>query len=184
MIRPLDRADAAAFRALRLEALRLCPAAFGASFEAEQRLTDTEFARRIPEQPPDAVFGAFVNGGAGLVLSGMIGFRVHPNSKERHKGMVWGMYVCPDARRRGVAAALLRRVVDHASGVSGLEIVQLSVVTDQGPARALYDRAGFVAYGIERRALRLGPGDYRDEELRALDLHRVAGAVGARSGQD
>ena len=175
MIRTLHRSDAAAFRALRLEALRRCPAAFGASFETEQRLTDDEFARRIPEQPPDAVFGAFLDSDAGSVLSGMIGFRVHPNPKERHKGMVWGMYVRPDARRRGIAATLLRRVVDHANGVSGLEIVQLSVVSDQAPARALYDRAGFVAYGIERRALRLGPGDYRDEELRALHLHRDAG---------
>jgi ribosomal protein S18 acetylase RimI-like enzyme len=167
VIRLVRRDDLDAFRALRLEALRLCPAAFGASFEAEQRMTDTEFAQRIPDTPPDAVFGAFADDGT---LFGMLGFRAFPNPKERHKAMLWGIYVRPDARGRGTAAALLRRAIEHATRVARVETVLLTVTTDMIHARALYDRTGFVPYGLERRALRLGPDDYRDEELRALDL--------------
>ncbi|HEX5327075.1 MAG TPA: GNAT family N-acetyltransferase [Acetobacteraceae bacterium] len=171
MIRVLGRSDAAGFRALRLEALRQCPAAFGSSYETEQLVTEAGFADRIPDHPPDAIFGAFPDGDAGG-LSGMLGFRVHANPKERHKAMLWGMYLRPAIRRRGIATALLQRAIGHAATIAGLEIIQLSVVTEMQSARALYDQAGFVVYGIERRALRLAPDDYRDEELRALDLLR------------
>ncbi len=167
MIGRLDGTHVSAFRALRLEALRSCPAAFGSSFEEEQRLTLADFTRRVAPEPPDAVFGAFGNDGA---LVGMAGFRVHKNVKERHKSTLWGLYVRPAARGRGIADALVRAVIEHARAVPGVEVLQLTVTAGNAAARALYDRAGFVPYGIERRALRLAPGDYRDEELRTLEL--------------
>ena len=167
MIGRLDGTDASAFRALRLEALRLCPAAFGSSFEEEQHLTLADFTRRVAPEPPDAVFGAF---GDDATLVGMAGFRVHKNVKERHKSTLWGMYVQPAAQGRGIAAALVRAIIEHARDLAGVEVLLLTVTADNAAARALYDRAGFVPYGIERRALRLAPGDYRDEELRALEL--------------
>ena len=153
---------------LRLSALRVCPQAFSSSFEEEQHLTEADFARRVAPEPPDAVFGAFGDDDAGLV--GIAGFRVHKNAKERHKSILWGMYVRPAGRGRGVATALLRGVTEHARKTPGVEVLQLTVTADNAAARALYDRAGFVPYGLERRALRLAPGDYRDEELRSLDL--------------
>jgi RimJ/RimL family protein N-acetyltransferase len=168
MIRRLGTADAVAFREIRLEALRSCPEAFGSSFEEELRLTPADFALRVAPEPPDGVFGAFADDNAELV--GIAGFRVHKNAKGRHKSMLWGVYVRPPARGRGIATALLRRVIEHASNTSGVELLQLTVTVGNAAARALYDRAGFVPYGIERRALKLGPGDYRDEELWALDL--------------
>lgn len=162
----MSPADAASFREIRLEALRDCPSAFGASYETERTWPVGVFARRIPDGPPDAVFGACADGDA-AALVGIAGFRVHPGLKERHKGMVWGMYVRPAGRGSGTGRALLRAVVAHAAEVAEVEIVQLSVVTAQVAARALYDRMGFVPYGIERRALRVG-AEYYDEELRAL----------------
>jgi RimJ/RimL family protein N-acetyltransferase len=168
VIRRLGSADVAAFREIRLEALRSCPGAFGSSFEEEQRLTEDDFVRRVAPEPPDAVFGAFLDNDAALV--GIAGFRVQKNAKERHKGVLWGMYVRPQARGRGIATELLRRVMEHARNTPGVEVIQLAVTTDNTAARALYDRAGFVAYGIECRALRLARGNYRDEELRSLEL--------------
>jgi RimJ/RimL family protein N-acetyltransferase len=64
----------------------------------------------------------------------------------------------------------LRSVIEYARNTPGVEIIQLTVTAGNAAACALYDRAGFVLYGLERRALRVGPGDYRDEELRSLDL--------------
>ncbi len=72
--------------------------------------------------------------------------------------------------------ALPRAVIVHAGEVGGVEIVQLSVVTAQPVARALYDRMGFMPYAIERRALRVGAREYYDEELRALVLGTGADA--------
>lgn len=173
-IRPLRRADAAAYRAVRLEALRLHPEAFGSSPEDEERLTEEDWARRIPEAPPDAVFGAFLaatgSGGSQPLLVGMVAFQARRKAKERHKGGLSGLYVRPGHRGRGIAAALLGRALEHARHEAGVEVVQLAVVTGNATARALYLAAGFVPYGRERHALRLGPGNYRDEELFALDL--------------
>jgi ribosomal protein S18 acetylase RimI-like enzyme len=169
VIRPLVRSDLAAFRALRQEALLLHPDAFGASAADEALLSDEQFATRIPEVRPDATFGAF----QGDVLVGTAGFIVQRGAKERHKAAVWGVYVSPAVRGLGVAEALIRTVVDHARTVEGLELLQLCVAFHNDAARRLYDRLGFVPYGVERGALRLGPGHYVDEELRVLDLGRA-----------
>ena len=48
-MRQLGAGDAAAFRALRLEALRLHPEAFGAAWEEEAALDDAAFAARLME---------------------------------------------------------------------------------------------------------------------------------------
>jgi RimJ/RimL family protein N-acetyltransferase len=180
LIRPLLRREAAALRDLRLEALRLHPEAFGASFEEAERMSAAQFAAQIPEGPPDAIFGAFLGGaavpgsgtGAAPALRGMAGFFAERPAKTRHKGSLWGMYVQPAARRHGVAQALLQRVIRHAREVARLEVLRLTVVEGNAAAHRLYEAAGFETYGIERRALRLGPEHWLDEELMALDLRR------------
>jgi ribosomal protein S18 acetylase RimI-like enzyme len=165
-IRPLTRADGPAFRALRLEGLRLAPEAFSAAYEDELLRSGDEFARRIPDAPPSAVIGAFRDG----ALVATTGLVVPTGIKERHKGLIWGVYVAAAARGQGLARQLLDAVIAHARTVEGLELLQLGVGVDNEPAKAVYGAAGFEVYGIERRALRLGPGHYVDEELRMLAL--------------
>lgn len=165
-IRPLTKADAAAFRTLRLEGLRLAPEAFSAAYEDEILRGDEDFARRIPDAPPSAIFGAF----RGADLAAMTGFLVHTGRKEQHKGMIWGVYVQPSARGLGLAKRLLQAAINRARTVEGLELIQLGVGVDNESARALYGAAGFEVYGVECKALRLGAGRYVDEELRVLDL--------------
>jgi ribosomal protein S18 acetylase RimI-like enzyme len=166
VIRPLTKADTAAFRTLRLEGLRQAPEAFSAAYEDETLRGDEEFTRRIPDAPPSAIFGAFQ--GADLVA--MTGFLVHAGRKERHKGMIWGVYVAEAARGRGLAKRLLQAVIDRARTVEGLELLQLGVGVYNAPARALYGGMGFEIYGVERHALKLPDGRYIDEELRVLNL--------------
>jgi len=169
-IRPLTRADLAAHRALRLEGLRLAPEAFSAAYEDELLRDDEDFARRIPDAPPSAIFGAF----QGEALVAMTGFLVLAGQKQRHKAMIWGVYVSPAGRGQGLAKRLLQAAIDRARTVEGLERIQLGVGVDNAPARALYGAAGFEVYGVERHALRLGPGRYVDEELRALELRALS----------
>jgi ribosomal protein S18 acetylase RimI-like enzyme len=164
-IRVLTTADAAAFRALRIEALRLHPEAFGASVEDAERVDVAGFAAGMPKQAPDAIFGAVAAG----VLVGMAGFFAHRPAKLRHKGAIWGVYVQAGARGQGIAGRLMRQAIAQARGV-GLERLLLTVTTGNAAAQALYDRLGFLPYGIERAALRLPDGRSIDEELRALDL--------------
>ncbi len=161
VIRPLTVADAAQWRALRLEALRTYPTAFASGYE--EALEQDLSARIPPADSPSVLFGAF----AGGVLSGSAGLHVWPGMKQRHKAELWGMYVAPSLHRRGVGAALLRAVIDHAR--TRVAVVQLTVLRANGAAKALYSQFGFVSFGIEKRALRLQGVDH-DDELMALDL--------------
>ncbi|MBS7696995.1 MULTISPECIES: N-acetyltransferase [unclassified Chelatococcus] len=171
-IRPLMRSDAPAFRAIRLEALTLHPGSFGALAADWAELSDEAVEARIPHHPPSVIFGAFVHdpdpGTEHLVA--VAGLMVAGSLKQLHKGLVWGVYVRNGWRRQGLAAAVIDALIAHAKAHGGVEILQLSVATDNPSARALYLSRGFTPYGLERHALKLGPGDYRDEELMMLDL--------------
>jgi ribosomal protein S18 acetylase RimI-like enzyme len=164
-IRPLTRADGPAFRTLRLEGLRLAPEAFTAAYEDEVTRSDEDFACRIPV-PPSTLFGAFL----GDTLVALTGLAINTGAKDRHKGMIWGVYVSPAGRGQGLARRLLDAAVAHARTVEGLELLHLGVGATNETAKAVYETAGFVPYGLERHALKLADGRYVDEELRVLDL--------------
>ncbi|WP_252952107.1 GNAT family N-acetyltransferase [Siccirubricoccus soli] len=164
-IRVLEPGDAEAFRALRIEALRCHPEAFGASAADAEALDAAAFARMMPRQPPDAIFGGLLGG----ELAGMVGFFLHRPPKVRHKGAIWGVYVRQAARGRGLALRLMQAAIARARE-AGVQRLLLTVGHANAPARRLYDRLGFHPYGIERDALRLPDGRSFDEELRALDL--------------
>jgi ribosomal protein S18 acetylase RimI-like enzyme len=165
-IRPLTKADSLVYRALRLEGLRLAPEAFSAAYEDEILRSDEDFACRIPDAPPSAIFGAFRDG----ALVATTGLVVPAGIKERHKGLIWGVYVAEAARGQGLARRLLDAAIAHARTVEGLEILQLGVGVANEAAKAVYAASGFVPYGIERKALKLADGCYVDEELRTLEL--------------
>ena len=161
IIRPLTSADAAQWRTLRLEALHRYPTAFASAYE--EALEQDLSARIPPPDGPSVLFGAFVGG----TLSGSAGLHVWPGMKQRHKSELWGMYVAPLLHRRGVGAALLSAVIEHAR--TRVAVVPLTVLRANSAAKALYSRFGFVSYGIEKRALRHQGIDH-DDELMALDL--------------
>lgn len=164
VIRPLRTEDAPQWRRLRLEALELCPTAFSTSYEEASRQDVAAFASHIP--PPgrrSVLLGAFRDD----VLLGTAGVHVPATAKLAHKGELWGVYVAPAMRGRGVAAALVRAAIEHAR--TRVAVLQLAVGTDNTSARALYHRLGFVPYGLERRAMRVAGQDY-DDELLALDF--------------
>jgi ribosomal protein S18 acetylase RimI-like enzyme len=159
-IRRLEPPDARVYREIRLEALRLAPEAFSSSFEAECTQPVDWFASRLGKS---ITFGAFraaeLVGTAGLVLS--------DRQKEAHKGTMVGMYVRLDARRAGVGRRLVETIIEFARG--RVEQVQLAVVSDNTAALRLYERLGFMQYGLEKKALKQA-GRYYDEIRMAKDL--------------
>ncbi|MGE0242145.1 MAG: N-acetyltransferase family protein [Parvibaculaceae bacterium] len=156
LLRRLAASDAEAFRELRLEGLRDHPEAFGSSWEEESERPLARFKEGLERS---VVLAGATDGGR---LLGMVGLAVPEAPKLRHKGMLWGMYVRPEARGSGLAAALVARVLQEARGT--VEDVRLSVVTSNTAAIRLYIRHGFEEYGLERRALKLA-GRYHDELL-------------------
>jgi len=159
-IRQLTPADAAVYRGIRLEGLNRNPEAFGSTFEAEFSKPLAWFFDRLSSSQ---VFGAF----RGPEILGIAGFAVRQGEKESHKGLLWGMYVRPEARGAGVARRLVDAVIEFAR--DRVELIQLSVVMSNEQARRLYARLGFVEYGIERNSLK-HDSRYYDEILMALDL--------------
>ncbi len=85
----------------------------------------------------------------------------------RHKGVIWGMYVAPDARCLGIGVALLGAIVQSATPV--VEQLRLSVIEENSEAISLYQKHGFEIYGVEPRALK-SPLGYSNEVLMARQL--------------
>jgi RimJ/RimL family protein N-acetyltransferase len=159
-IRQVMPGDAALYRRIRLAGLKESPEAFGSTFEAEFAKPLAWFFDRLSSLE---VFGAF----RGAEILGVAGLAIQQGEKEAHKGLLWGMYVRPDARGAGLARRLVEAVIARAK--TRVELVQLSVVVDNRSARRLYARLGFVEYGIEKKSLKYR-SRYYDEVLMARDL--------------
>lgn len=170
-VRRLGPEDAGAFRALRLEALREAPDAFGEDLAEARAKTDLDFANRL-EMGDN--FGAF-SGGA---LVGMLLYMREQGAKIRHRAFLMSVYVQPGQRGTGTASALLRAALDHADA-TGVEQVELYVSTAAPRARAFYARHGFVEVAASPRALCVN-GCYHDElhMIRRLDPLESAPAGG------
>ena len=68
---------------------------------------------------------------------------------------VWGMYVDPAARGRGVGRRLLADAVERARRVDGVRQVHLSATVGNDGAVCLYESLGFVTWGIEPASMTL-----------------------------
>ncbi|MBD8898620.1 GNAT family N-acetyltransferase [Rhodanobacter sp. DHG33] len=164
-IRLLDPRDAAAYQALRLQALRGSPHAFSASHDDEAARSLDEVAARIVPAADGSVcmFGAFEHG----ELAGFVAL-IHPQrAKLRHGVELAGMYVAPAWRRHGLGRALLQAVIAHARAIDGVRQIGLGVNATNAAAKALYASAGFASWGVQPQALRVGDAFY-DEEHQLL----------------
>ncbi|MCA9286643.1 MAG: GNAT family N-acetyltransferase [Phycisphaerales bacterium] len=160
-VRHLEAADAAAFHALRREALLDTPLAFGSSPE-DDRFADLDAVHEQLRRGPEAVIiGAFLPS-----LVGCVGVYRDPHVKFAHRAHVWGMYVAPAARRQGLGTQLIEAAVAHARTLPDVIWVQLGVSAAAPVARRLYERAGFREWGIEPEATRYGD--------RLVDEHHLA----------
>ncbi|HTS37606.1 MAG TPA: GNAT family N-acetyltransferase [Candidatus Solibacter sp.] len=168
-LRPLRPEDASEWLRLRLEALRGDPEAFSASLEEYESLSLDEVKTRLWSGSEAFVVGAF---DGSQRLNGVAGFFRERGAKTRHKGRVWGVYVSPVAREKGIGKALMQSLLEHAARIDGVEQILISVATTQEAARKLYRSLGFEPFGREPRALKIG-GKLIDEEYMVLQLDRT-----------
>ena len=164
MIRALTRDDVEAFIELRRTSLGEAPFAFGRTPEDDVVSTPTAALELLAKAPASVVFGAFDPD-----LVGIVGVYRELPVKAAHRATVWGMYVAPDHRGRGLGAGLLAAAIEHARTFEGVSWVQLSVSATAPEARRLYERFGFEVWGDEPEAL-LYEGQTATEHHMALRL--------------
>ena len=149
-VRPLGRDDAAAWRALRLRALREHPESFTSSYEEDVQQPPQVSEARLAS-PRVTFWGAL----QGRELYGMVGLERESREKNRHKAHVVGMYVAPEVAGQGVGGALLDALLAQCRG-EGLQCLVLTVTEGNTRAQRLYESRGFRIFGVEPRAIRVG----------------------------
>lgn len=160
-IRRLAPSDTDAFHALRLAALQNEPSAFGSSYEEEKDFPRITVESRLVENTDRGVFGAF----EGDKLIGLVALGRESRIKLAHKAMIWGMYVSPESRGKGIGRALLLQVLALARSVPGILQVNLCVNASNAPALRLYESVGFKAFGQEPGAMLVGGALYDEVHM-------------------
>ena len=156
-----------AYRAIRLRALAEAPDAFGSTLAAEQGLPDDTWAARVAKSAVSGIDCPLVaQADAGFV--GLLWAKV--DAQDTGRVNLFQMWVAPECRGRGVAAALLEGVLGWIRE-RGTRVVHLGVNDANGGAVRLYERVGFRAIG-DPYLMREG-APYMEQEMR-LDLSGAA----------
>jgi RimJ/RimL family protein N-acetyltransferase len=169
VIRPVIPADLPGWWTLRLRAIREHPDMFGASLEENERRSPAEVERTFHERSTagdNCLFAVFAPSGEPVATLGVVRYA---GPKERHRAMIWGVYTAPEARGQGLSSRLLEAAIAHCRSLPGLLQIHLAVSSHNHGAIRVYERAGFLHYGREPRALLL-PDRSVDEDLMVLFL--------------
>lgn len=156
----LTLAHTDAFRALRLEALRLFPDFYGTDYGDAVATTLSTYARRIE---CGLLLGAFHM----EQLVGCLAFDREDGVKLEHRGWITSVFVKPTEQRKGIASRMVERALSDPDA-KGITQVELYVSEANTTGRLFYERRGFKVVGRAPRALRVN-GRY----LAELHMMRV-----------
>lgn len=164
-IRELTPADAASFWKLRLRGLKEELHAFSRSYEEDKDTQLSTVETRLVSNDDKFVIGAYDK----EELICVTGFYRYDGQKVCHKGVVWGVYMLPEYRGKGIAKRVLQTVIEKAKTLPNLELLHLGVNPANKPVVRLYESVGFTKWGCELKALKVN-GEYVDEDQMVLFL--------------
>jgi RimJ/RimL family protein N-acetyltransferase len=164
MIRQATVEDATALRELRLEALQNRPIAFASDYEEESLYPLSRTEEQLKDQTGNATFVAVVDS----TLVGMAGIGQYRHTKEKHNGIIWGVYVQPAWRGKNISGQMIEACINWARDRS-IRFVKLGVAAVNASALNSYIRAGFRVYGVEPQVL-FYEGVYYDELLMVREI--------------
>lgn len=160
-VRRLFPDDFEIWKEIRLEGVKNHPTSFGGSFEEESLRSDEKWRSSLLASN---IFGAFIQ----EKIVGCLGYYICDGQKMKHRANVFGMYIRPEARGKGVGKILLSHVHDHAK--HSVMQLHLTVLTTNFAAINLYLKCGFVIYGTEPRSLKVD-GTFYDEYMMVMYIN-------------
>jgi ribosomal protein S18 acetylase RimI-like enzyme len=145
---------ASAYRALMLQAFAEHPEAFTSSAAERSALPLAWWEHRLQPDAlaPELVLGAF----HGDLLVGAVGVAFEQREKARHKATLFGMVVSGPQQGQGLGRSLVLAALAAARQRPGLRQIQLTVSEGNRAALQLYQRCGFVPFGLEPDAVAVG----------------------------
>jgi GNAT superfamily N-acetyltransferase len=149
MIRRMRPDEGPRLRALRLRALAEAPLAFGSTLTREAAFTDDVWHDRARRGASGVEGVTFVAELESRWIGIATGLPDDPDAPDDPRPVLVGMFVGPEARGRGIGAALVNAVVGWARQ-RGAEGLCLWVTATNAPAVALYVRCGFRNSGARR----------------------------------
>jgi ribosomal protein S18 acetylase RimI-like enzyme len=153
------------YKALRLQALQDDPQAFSEPFGKAVAYPDERWQQRAAEAYAGKE-SLIVFARAGEQLVGMVGAFFPPH--ETGVAEIFGVYVVPEARGKGIAKQLLDSLLHELKANPKIVTAKLSVNKGQLAAVKLYESSGFKVVGEEN--LLLGDGNYYDAYLMEMLL--------------
>ncbi len=109
-IQQLDSQNVTAYKAIRLQALRECPAVFNSSYEEEKERPNSYFADLLVFNPNRITFGVLDS----TQLIAIVSDTRDKRKKVNHKGSISGMYVLTSHQGRGLGKQLLAHALEFA----------------------------------------------------------------------
>jgi ribosomal protein S18 acetylase RimI-like enzyme len=167
-IRLFTEQDAQTLWDLRMLALETDPWSFVDSPEELRAISVEEFATHLrADHAENFIVGAFEQ----RTAVGMVGCYQEVPLKRRHKAWIWGVFVKPAERGRGIARSLMQAAIERAKAIDGLDMVMLTVAVDQLAPRKLYESLGFRSFGVEPKGIKIG-NQHHDEEHMVLEFSK------------
>ena len=168
MIREITPKDAEAFRELRRASVMQNEGGFASALDEWISKSLTEISEILEDEftsPNDFILGAFEQ----EQLVGMIGFFRPARPKLERHGHIWGTFLLPAYRNKGIAGKLLDELVKRAKQMQGIEQIQLTTLNQYKSSVLLYKSRGFRVFATEKAAVKVGDDVY-DELYMQLSL--------------
>jgi ribosomal protein S18 acetylase RimI-like enzyme len=148
------------YKTLWLRALKEDPQAFGDSYADKIIAPDESWKKNLQDTM------LFATNETDLV--GMLGIWQSAQDKENKTANVFGVYVVPEYRGKGISKMLMQSLLNELKVNPNITKLKLTVNKDQLAAVKLYQGFGFEIKSQEKA--RLGDGNYYDEYLMEKDL--------------
>jgi RimJ/RimL family protein N-acetyltransferase len=133
------------YRKIRMECLKNYTKNFGTLYEDEVNAASLKFDSILANgHNTDFLYGAFDN----ETLIGICGYIQERRTKTKHIGEISQMYISPAYSGKGIATELLKLVTNKAFANSETEQIILAVTKSNMAAIKLYQKSGFVQYGV------------------------------------